>query len=97
MREPTIYGRTEGDLASASVVSAADQRLLEALFPNLISSLKDLGYAQDREVFRDSILKLRTQKLRPPVQRRYVYQTFLTLNHSNSITCSVALVVMTSP
>ena len=41
------------------------KRLLEASFHELISSLEDLGYAQDREVSRGSILKLRTQKLRP--------------------------------
>ena len=66
---PPVSGKAgQGESGGGGVVSAADQRLLEALFPDLISSLKDLGYAQDREVFRDSILKLRTQKLRPPVQ-----------------------------
>ena len=41
------------------------KRLLEASFHDLISSLKALGYARDREVSRDSTLKPRTQKLRP--------------------------------
>jgi len=50
------------------VVSATNQKAPGGVivsFHNLISSLKDLGYARDRGVSWDSTLKLRTQKLRP--------------------------------
>ena len=92
---PPVPGK--GGQGGGGVLSATDQKVAGGVIPRTNFFPSGPGLRLRSRSFSGFNSQTKNSKVAPPVQRRYVYQTFLTLNHSNSITCSVALVVMTSP
>ena len=92
---PPVSGK--GGQGGGGVVLATDQKVAGGVIPRSNFFPKGPGLRPRSRSFSGFNSPTKNPEVAPPVQRRYVYPTFLTLNHSNSITCSVALVVMTSP
>jgi hypothetical protein len=79
------------------VVSAPDQKAPGGVIPRPNFFPKGPGLRPRSRSFSGFDSQTKNPEVAPPVKRRYVYPTLLALNDFNSITCSVALVVMTCP
>ena len=87
----------QGGSGGGGVVSATDQKVAGGVIPRSNFFPKGPGLRPRSRSFSGFNSPTKNPEVAPLVQRRYVYPMFLTLNDSNSITCSVALVVRTSP